>query len=73
MNYDYSKLRGRIIERFFTCGIFAEAIGCSRQAVSNLLTGRTKFNVDTIETWRAALDIPAEEIGLYFFTLKVDK
>ena len=73
MKYDYSKLRGRIIEMFGTCGKFAEALGCSRQAVSNLLLGRSEFTIKTMESWRAALNISAEDIGLYFFARKVDK
>lgn len=73
MNYDYSKLKGRIIEKYGTRGEFAKAIKCSRQSVSNLTTGNSRFNLKTIETWREALDIPDEEIGLYFFTKKVDK
>lgn len=73
MMYDYSKLKGRIIEMYDSFGSFAEAIGISRQAVSNVLNGHTQFTASSIELWRNALDIPASEIGLYFFTLKVDK
>ena len=73
MMYNYSKLRGRIIEIYGSLGAFAEALGVSRQTVSNLITGKRQFTANTIESWIEKLDIPATEIGIYFFVQKVDK
>lgn len=60
------KLHGRIVERFGNCRKFADAIGCSYQAVYDTLnTG--KIGRARIEKWREALDISKDEIGNYFF------
>lgn len=73
MMYDYSKLKGRIIEIYDSYGAFADAIGTSRQYVSKLINNKGKFTIPTIEKWRTALNIPVEEIGIYFFSPKVNK
>ena len=73
MMYNYSKLRGKIIEIYGSYGAFADVLGVSRQTVSNLLTSKRQFTANTIEIWAEKLDIPVAEIGLYFFTQKVNK
>lgn len=66
----YSKLRGRIIERFGSMGAFAEVIGMSRQNMSFKLCGKTAFTVDDIKKWASPelLDIDPTEIHEYFFS-----
>lgn len=68
---DYSKLRGRIVEKFGTQTAFAEAMGTTRNTMSYKLKGVRIISTRDIEKWSEALDIPAKEIGLYFFTYKV--
>lgn len=63
----FAKLRGRIKEKFGTESRFAEALGVSLVSVSKKLTGRAGFKKKDIEKWCAALDIPVEKIGDYFF------
>lgn len=63
----FAKLRGRIKEKFGTESRFAEALGVSLISVSKKLTGRAGFSKKDIEKWCAALDIPVEKIGDYFF------
>lgn len=67
VGFDYSKLKGRIIEKYGTQGRFAEALGVSMNAVSKKLNARTSFNKKEILVWAALLDIKQDEIGVYFF------
>ena len=70
--YDYSKLTGRIIEKFGSRRAFASAIGRSESEVSNFIRGKRKFTQNDILIWASALDIALEDIGLYFFAKIVD-
>lgn len=67
MAYTYNKLRGKIIEKFTTQGVFAEKIGLSETSVSNKMTGKSGFNQEDIVKWCEALEIPLDEAGQYFF------
>ena len=69
--WDYRKLKGRIVEKFNTLGLFAEAIGRSPQQVSSKLNEGTAFTTDTITEWANTLDIEMSDYGSYFFTPKV--
>lgn len=71
MAFDYSKLTGRIIEKFGTRKAFAEFINVSEQSVSQRLNGARGFTQEDVETWSSALGIPKAEYHLYYFTLKV--
>lgn len=71
MEHDYSKLRGRIIEKFGTIGNFADKLGVTIQAVSAKLRGEVSITPANIIKWSELLDIDKSEIGVYFFTLKV--
>ena len=72
-NYDYSKLRGRITEKLGSLKNYAESLHLSDTAVSNKLKNKTAFSQDEIleSIKKEVLDIPKEEIALYFFTQKV--
>lgn len=69
--YDYSKLRGRIVEKYGTITAFTKAIKCSNVTVSRKLNGATSFSQEDVELWGDALGIAPQEYGLYFFTRKV--
>lgn len=73
--FDYSKLTGRIIEKFGTRRDFAKAVGISENAMSQKLSGKMKISTDDIKLWCKPefLDIPCEQIGLYFFTPRVQE
>lgn len=71
MSMEYSKLRGRIVEKFGTISAFAEAIGASIATISMKLNGKTEFSKKDIEIWAKHLDIATEEYCDYFFTCKV--
>lgn len=73
--FDYRKLTGRIIEKFGTRKAFAEAIGISENSMSQKLSNKMAITTDDIKLWCKAefLDISCDEIGVYFFTLKVQE
>lgn len=69
--FDYSKLRGRIIEKFDTQGKFAAVVGLSDRSMSLKLNNGIKFSQDEIIIWCELLDISIAEISAYFFNQKV--
>lgn len=69
--FNTSKLRGRMIEKYGSQTAFAEATGNSTSYVSLYLNGKTQLDQNTMDKWIRALDIPADEIRLYFFTPEV--
>lgn len=73
MQFDYSKLRGRIIEKFGSIKAFAEAYGLTPVTMSNKLNGKVSVSTDDIVRMSAPefLDIPPSEYHTYFFTPKV--
>ena len=69
--WDYSKLRGRIVEVFGSIRAFSKALGKSEQATHKYLNCTTRFDQDSIEKWCDLLKIPLENAMPYFFTKKV--
>lgn len=73
MNFDYSKLLGRLKELGYTQEILADEIGISESTMSLKLNNRAVFTQAEIMRICRALAIPNQQIGVYFFTLKVQK
>ena len=71
MAFNYSKLRGRIIEKFGSQGAFAEALGKKEQTVSAKLNNRIGLTKEDILEWSELLGIENAEYGAYFFTQDV--
>lgn len=71
--FDYSKLVGRIIEMYGTRGRFATAAKCSKTYISQVLNGHRLLRQTQIRRWCDLLEIQKEDIGSYFFTLKVNE
>ena len=69
--FDYSKLNGRITEKYGTRRNFCKAIGIRETTLSNKLNHRASVMTGDILTWASALDINTDEIGTYFFTKEV--
>ena len=67
----YSKLRGRIIEKFGTIAAFSDSTSKSRVSVSNKLSGDTEFSKEDMIEWGSLLEIKPEEYGVYFFENEV--
>lgn len=70
MEYDYSKLRGRIIEKFGTIGNFQKHLSISNVVLSKKMNNRVRLSHDDITQWADLLEIPVDQIGVYFFTRK---
>ncbi len=71
MPYDYSKLRGRIVEKVGTQTRFAEEMGFSERTCSLKINGKVPFTQPEIIKACRILDIAEGDIGAYFFKLKV--
>ena len=69
--FDYSKLEGRIVEKFGSRRAFAEAWGKSENTISRKLNGKIAFSTtDIIEVSGAEmLDIHPAEYHEYFFAV----
>lgn len=71
LEFDFSKLQGRIIEKFGTRSAFAAAWGVADSFLSSRLNNKVYFDTPEIYEICELLDIQAEEIPVYFFTVKV--
>ena len=67
MQYSYSKLKGRIIEKYGSQEKFAEALGISSNSLSKKMTGKTGFSQKDIVIWSRLLEIDKESYSDYFF------
>lgn len=71
MAKDFSKLIGRIIEKYGTRSAFCREIGKNPEWLSRRLNSQTEFSSDEIISMTNKLEIAPQDISLYFFTLKV--
>lgn len=74
MEYDFDKLRGRIREKLGNEAKFAEKIGISPASLSSKFNNKSDFTATEISraTDYDVLNIQIEEIGVYFFTRKLE-
>lgn len=73
MQFDYSKLLGRIREFGFTQETLAEKIGISSCTLNVKLKNKSGFSQREIRLICEALLIDSREIGVYFFAEKTRK
>lgn len=73
MQYDYSKLKGRIVEKNGIYSNFGDAMGWSPVTRTKKLAGKVDWTQKDIEKAIDVLDIEREQIPEYFFTLAVIK
>lgn len=71
MAFDYSRLRGRIIEKFGNQMSFAEAMDISERTLSLKLSGKRMWKQSEICLAINLLGLSEDDIKEYFFTLKV--
>ena len=71
MAYNYSKLLGRIVEKFGSQGRFASAAGMSERTLSLKLNNHRPFTQPEITNVGKLLEIDESDIAVYFFTLQV--
>lgn len=70
MVYDYSKLEGRIIEKFGTRESFSKAFGITPKSIYDKLNNKTIWKQPEISKAMELLSIPGKDIELYFFNKK---
>lgn len=63
----FRKLKARIIEKFGTQKLFAEALGVSNNLISLKMTKRVEFSKEDMLKWGELLGIPPEQYYEYFF------
>jgi len=71
MTIDYSKLKGRIKEKYGSQQDFAKAIGLSEKIISDKLNNKSYWKQSDIDAATELLGIKKEDIGIYFFNKKV--
>lgn len=71
MVFEYSKLRGKIVEKYGSQQEFAKALSISENTLSLKLNNKVRFTSDDIIQISDLLDIDKNEVGIYFFTSKV--
>ena len=68
---DYSKLKGRIVEKCGSQRSFAAKMGLSERTISLKLSGRVPFTQSDILKALQVLDLTHADIQGYFFVVKV--
>ncbi|KXT62338.1 DUF739 family protein [Lactococcus sp. DD01] len=68
---DYSKLKGRIVEKFGTQQNFSQELGLSQRALSGKLNDKISWKQKEIEKAATLLEVDDDKIGSYFFSKKV--
>ena len=71
MDLDYSKLKGRITEKFSAQYLFARAMGWSSRTASLKLNGLVAWKQTEISKALILLNLTEDDIGDYFFKRKV--
>ena len=69
MKFNHSKLLGRFREYGLTQKDVAVHLGIRPTTLSMKLNNKFSFTTDEIDAICKLLDIPGEEIGIYFFTV----
>ena len=69
--FDYSKLSGRIKEKYGSQKAFADALGISETTLSNKMTGIYYFTQQEIEKSITLLGLERGTVTEYFFTPRV--
>lgn len=73
MEFDYNKLKGRIIEKFGSISEFCKALNTSSTAISLKLNNKAGISRSDIIKWSKLLDISPEQYGVFYFTEKLNK
>lgn len=71
MEFEYSKLKGRIIEKFDSYGNFAKVMGFTKSQLSNRLNNVYEWRQEDIH--RAAELLELDNLKEYFFTKVSEK
>lgn len=69
MSFDHSKLLGKMRECGYTQEKLAEAIQMNKGTLNAKLKNKSHFTSQEMNKISKLLNIPADEIGIYFFAL----
>lgn len=69
--FDYSKLCGRIVEKFGTRKAFCAKAQVTESWLAARLGGKIQFRAIEMHNIARLLDIPVDQIPGYFFALKL--
>jgi uncharacterized protein YaiE (UPF0345 family) len=69
--YDYSKLKVRIKKKYGTMTKFAEAMNCTKSAMSMRLNNQAPWKQEDISQAIILLNIPERQIYSFFYATKV--
>lgn len=73
MNFDYSKLDGRITEKFGSRRAFGEAMQISEHTISVKMNGKIGWTQREMDRACDLLEIPHADIPSYFFSREVQQ
>lgn len=73
MCFNYSALKGRIVQEYGNRYAFAYALGLSERSLSLKINNKVGWRDTEIAKACELLSIPKEEIQLYFFDYEVQK
>lgn len=68
MTFNYSKLKGKIIELYGSQANFCKYLGLSQRSLSLKMNNKTFFSQDEITKCVTLLKIKHKDIPTYFFT-----
>lgn len=71
--FDYSKLKGRIKEKFDNQKAIADHLSYGYTSLSMKLNNQVSFSQEDIIELSKVLEIPDEKVSAYFFNVKVRK
>ncbi|MBO5968980.1 MAG: DUF739 family protein [Clostridia bacterium] len=66
MAKDFSKLKGRIVEKFGTQKAFCEALGKAPEWLSRRMNNQIEFDADDMVSIIDILEIDPQDLHLYF-------
>ncbi len=73
MNYDYSKLKGKIRELGITQNEYARYIGITEQSLILRFKNKRRFRQEEMQKTMELFEEPIKNVHIYFFTQKVQK
>jgi len=73
MAFDYSKLKGRIVEKYGSRTEFAKAMNVSEQTISRKINGKIPWKQPEICKAIEVLGLEESDIQDYFFVQKVQR
>lgn len=68
INFNFSKLNGRIVEKGLNAGKCSKYLNINAATFSKKMSNKNQFTAKEIYELVLLLDIPKEQIGSYFFS-----